>query len=169
MSDTQAEDTALLIEMDKQVQKRVADCIHDLLSSRDDMATYLMTGFVNHPNTARLIRNRVATEMRRLREEELYTRGTPAGMGNTGMVGMGNTGMVGMGTWTNSTATVTTVGGGGGGAINSGNSLQDAYGQQTNTYNPSTQQAALPVATDTTTQLTKQQDQSWLDRITGKK
>lgn len=68
-TDTQAEDTALLMEMDEKVNKRVQECLGRILTQDDDLAEWFIRSIINHPKTTKVIKEIVS----RQREAEIMT------------------------------------------------------------------------------------------------
>lgn len=68
-TDTQAEDTALLMEMDEKVNKRVQECLGRILTQDDDLAEWFIRSIINHPKTTKVIREIVSKQ----REAEIMT------------------------------------------------------------------------------------------------
>lgn len=68
-TDTQAEDTALLMEMDEKVNKRVQECLGRILTQDDDLAEWFIRSIINHPKTTKVIREIVSKQ----READILT------------------------------------------------------------------------------------------------
>lgn len=56
IDDTQAEDTAILMELDEKVNKRVQECLHRILTEDDQLAEWFIRSIINHPKTTKVIR-----------------------------------------------------------------------------------------------------------------
>lgn len=68
--DTQAEDTAILMELDEKVNKRVQECLNRILTEDDDLAEWFIRSIINHPKTTKVIREIYSRE----KEKEILDR-----------------------------------------------------------------------------------------------